>query len=219
MDTNPYSRLMSGIAVGPSRAPGLNGTLTAIVRDNLRPDRLMMLSCYHVLAVDRSANDDDIICQPSESGRTVAHLTAKRFVTSKVDAALAVVDNPNPGNWTNEIVEMQVPITGVAFGSGKGTHVRKRGISTGISSGHIVDTNQTIHVGYGNIVDPWPLNDQLQIQGDPPSEPFSRGGDSGSAVINDNNQLIGLLVGGDESHSYATPIEYIISQLQISIPP
>jgi hypothetical protein len=215
MDTNSYGRLMSGIAVGPSRIPGLNGTITAIVSDNL--NRVMILSCYHVLAVDKNANTDDAIGQPSESGRTVAYLK-DRFITSKVDAALAVIDNPSPGSWTNEIVELQVPIAEVAFGSGKGTLGRKRGISTQVTSGRIVDTNQTIPVGYGNIVDPWPLSDQLQIQGDSPDKPFSRGGDSGSAVINDKNQLIGLLVGGDERYSYATPIEYVLNQLRISLP-
>lgn len=47
--------------------------------------------------------------------------------------------------------------------------------------------------------------------------PFSKGGDSGSAVLNASNQVVGILFGGGELFHYATPIDAITIALKIRI--
>ncbi|MEO7323394.1 MAG: cell wall hydrolase [Dokdonella sp.] len=46
----------------------------------------------------------------------------------------------------------------------------------------------------------------------------SREGDSGSAVVDAQGRLVGMLIGGDERHSYCTPISFITTLLGITIP-
>lgn len=55
--------------------------------------------------------------------------------------------------------------------------------------------------------------------GDPyyPACPFSTGGDSGSAVLNASNQVVGILFGGGDLFTNATPIDAITSALKIRI--
>ena len=44
---------------------------------------------------------------------------------------------------------------------------------------------------------------------------ISQGGDSGATVVDSNNRVIGLLVGGNKRHSYVIPISTIINKLDI----
>jgi hypothetical protein len=65
----------------------------------------------------------------------------------------------------------------------------------------------------------WSFTDQMGITGDTSIPPFSDEGDSGSVVVNNDNEVVGLLWGGDKGGSggYATPIQSVESELQISI--
>ena len=214
MDTTPYPKLVCGIAVGPSRMGNYNGTVGAIVTHN-DTQRRMILSNYHVLVADNNAQPGDQIGQPA-SGQVVARLSEIYFLTPFVDAALAVIDIPD--NASCEIHEIG-HIAGVAQGT-IGTHVNKRGIGSGRTSGSIVATDQRAPAGYERISpEAWPLQGQFKIQADSPGTAFSLAGDSGSCIVDDNLRVVGLLVGGSGNDSYATPIQTVIDNLGITICP
>jgi hypothetical protein len=71
-------------------------------------------------------------------------------------------------------------------------------------------------MGYQKIKGPWKLNDQLQIEGLAPGTTPSKEGDSGALWLDDLGRAVGLLVGGDGKYSYATPIEVVLNELDIS---
>jgi hypothetical protein len=47
--------------------------------------------------------------------------------------------------------------------------------------------------------------------------PFSEGGDSGAPVLNEANQLVGMLFAGSSSHSIVMPIKRILSSLDVEL--
>jgi hypothetical protein len=47
--------------------------------------------------------------------------------------------------------------------------------------------------------------------------PMSQGGDSGSAVVDENNQLVGLLFAGSDSTTIFNRIEHVFSTLGVTI--
>jgi V8-like Glu-specific endopeptidase len=46
---------------------------------------------------------------------------------------------------------------------------------------------------------------------------MSQGGDSGSAVLDNNNRLIGLLFAGSESSTIINRIEHVFSELGLTL--
>jgi hypothetical protein len=47
--------------------------------------------------------------------------------------------------------------------------------------------------------------------------PMSQGGDSGSAVLDNNNRLIGLLFAGSENSTIINRIEHVFSELGLTL--
>lgn len=222
MATNEYSKVMGGISIAPSRLRTQNwyGTIGAIVTDNDDPNTRMILSNYHVLVADGNAQPGDAIECPSGSGQVVAHLSERWSLSAKTDAAMAVIDNRS--NSVCEILGIG-PVAGVAnitdieMMISSGSRVRKMGSKSGLTEGKIIANDQIAPMGYQHIKGPWKLNNQLQIEAIPPGTLFSQEGDSGSCIVDDFGRVVALLVGGDGRYSYATPIEIILNELNISI--
>jgi hypothetical protein len=125
---------------------------------------------------------------------------------NRVDAAIA---RPvNPADVSPEILELG-PITAIGT-AGLGTAVKKSGRTTAVTSGEIlqVDVTADISHGAGRTAR---FTDQL-IAG-----PMSSGGDSGSAVLDAENRLVGLLFAGSDTTTVINPIEHVVAALGIGI--
>ncbi len=221
--TNP---LVGGISVGNPRVTA--GTLGAIVWD--RTDcQVCILSNWHVLCGDPSCAVGEPIYQPGVyDGGTAADKVAelKRWRLDKdADAALAKLTGGR--GYSRDILEWH-PITGVEEPA-LGMEVVKSGRTTGFTKGIIdgVSGSATINYGGGVVVT---FHDQIHIVPRPPwpqvDYEVSKGGDSGSVWMNeDNNKAVGLHFAGETDpsptaeHAVANRMDRVSELLNFSFTP
>jgi len=128
-------------------------------------------------------------------------------VTNRVDAALCL---PDPEiEILEEIIQIGKP-TGTAVGE-LGMAVQKYGRTTKYTTGNLLQINVTVQVSYG-AGKTGTFVGQLMAGG------MSAGGDSGSACLDMNNKLIGLLYAGSDTSTIFNPIQDVFEQLRISLP-
>ena len=123
-----------------------------------------------------------------------------------VDAAIA---RPlNPDDVKDEILNIGVP-QGVVEAE-LGMAIKKSGRTTGFTTGEIQQVDVTVNVQYGQgkIAT---FSDQLMAGA------MSQGGDSGSAVLDDNNNLVGLLFAGSDTSTIMNRIQNVFSELGVSL--
>lgn len=199
VDTGRYDPLTGGISIGPCRVIGgfvFVGTLGLVVEDNLTGDP-MMLSNFHVMSVDNSWSVGDDIAQPGRPDRgscpadVVGELT-RASLGGQVDGAVARI--------TNRSSNCQIIDIGSVNGTANAVlneEVRKRGRTTELTHGFVDDVALTVTVNYpgiGNVT----LTNQIGIDVNAAlSTAFGLSGDSGSVVVNSNNEVIGLYFAGN----------------------
>lgn len=218
-----------GLSLG---AGGGAGTLGCLVRRGGEPNDLYVLSNAHVLTEpgnpipgtpifqpgpdDGSGPADDIVADFTAS--VPLDFTPERF-PNLADAAIAKLRNPAEAG---SLVPHWGQIRGVAL-CAEGTRVRLAGSRSGVREGVVVDTNfacsfefrdaggQLAPAGFRNQVLCTSLDDA----------PFTRRGDSGAAVLNTANRLVGLHFAGVDAHqvpngkpgSVFNPIQFVLSAL------
>ncbi len=122
-----------------------------------------------------------------------------------VDAAIA---RPlNDADVVDEILKIG-PIQGVGIAE-LGDAVKKSGRTTEFTTGQILQVDVTVDVDYGagrtaRFVD------QLL------AGPMSQGGDSGSAVLNDDDRLVGLLFAGSDNTTIMNRISHVLTALGVN---
>jgi hypothetical protein len=122
-----------------------------------------------------------------------------------VDAALA---RPlNPGQFVGQILKIGAP-KGIAKAT-LGTNLQKTGRTTDYTQGRITQINVTTSVDYNGRTATF-VN-QLMATG------MSAGGDSGSAVLDDNGNIIGLLYAGSPRATLINPIHTVLDMLNVEI--
>jgi hypothetical protein len=203
------------------------GTLGLIARHR-KTGRPILLSNSHVLAQAGEAKLGDGISQPGrvDGGNVNDHVAAlldfaplKTAGSNQIDAAIALVDDSiklDAGSVAG--------IGAFTFANGDplvpGTKVMKVGRTTALTHGEITAVElDDIVVDYdiGTIV----FDDQIEIKG-LPDAPFSKPGDSGSLVVNDKAQAIGLLFSGNPfandgaGVSYANRLSKVMSSLDLT---
>jgi hypothetical protein len=123
-----------------------------------------------------------------------------------VDAAIA---RPlNDQDVKNEILEIG-PLNGLVNGE-LGMAIKKSGRTTALTTGEIQQVDVTVNVQYGEgqiAV----FTDQLLAGA------MSQGGDSGSAVLDNSNKLVGLLFAGSDTTTIINRIENVFSALGLSL--
>ena len=140
------------------------------------------------------------------SSKTRYQIVNIQALENLVDAAIA---RPlRPSDVTDEILEIG-KIQGSAAAD-LGTAVKKSGRTTGLTTGEIlqVDVTADVQYGAGKIAR---FTDQLL------AGPMSQGGDSGSAVLDKNNRLVGLLFAGSDSTTIINRIEHVFSALGVRV--
>jgi hypothetical protein len=121
-----------------------------------------------------------------------------------VDAAIALPTVP----ISREIVEIGTP-TGSAEAP-LGTAIQKYGRTTQYTTGTIDQVNVTTNVSYGT-------NKIATFYGQLLSGPMSDGGDSGSAVLDMDKKVIGLLFAGSAQITIMNPIGEVLDAFGITI--
>jgi hypothetical protein len=91
-----------------------------------------------------------------------------------------------------------------------GMAIKKSGRTTGFTRGEVQQVDVTVNVQYGA--------GRIALFGDQVmAGPMSQGGDSGSAVLDENNRLMGLLFAGSESTTIINRIEHVFSALGLGL--
>ena len=125
-----------------------------------------------------------------------------------VDAAIA---RPTSA----DLVEKRILEIGEPQGVGEGTlglAIRKSGRTTALTSGEITQIDATVQVSYGTGKTAT-FTDQLMAGA------MSSGGDSGSAVLDESDHVIGLLFAGSDSTTVINRIQNVVAALNVSIDP
>lgn len=124
---------------------------------------------------------------------------------NRVDAALARPDDP--ATLTPEIVGIGRP-RGVRRAT-LGTPVKKSGRTTGCTEGRIVQIDVTSTVAYGPA--------QARFYGQMMATGMSQPGDSGAAVFDAENYVVGLLFAGSDNATLITPIQPVLEALRVDV--
>lgn len=124
-----------------------------------------------------------------------------------VDCAIA--EPLNQADVTDQILQIG-KVTGIAEGA-LGMKVKKSGRTTGLTEGVIEQIYASVRVSFGSGKTAL-FTDQL-IAG-----AMSQGGDSGSAVLSENNDIVGLLFAGSTSTTVINRIQNVFSLLKVTLP-
>lgn len=123
-----------------------------------------------------------------------------------VDCAIAEPVNDN--DVINKILQIG-SISGTAEGS-LGMDIKKSGRTTGFTEGIIEQTDVTVRVNFGAGKTAL-FTDQLMAGG------MSQGGDSGSVVLNSDNEVVGLLFAGSINSTIINRIQNVFSELDLNL--
>ena len=229
----------SPLRIGSSIAhPKVNaGTLGCFV-ESLDDNSLGVLSNNHILANLNKANIDDVIRHP---GKVDGGVQDNQFATLENFIPIALSNGVNSVDcaWAKlQNQQSQIDRTGIHDSVGTtvsnmlsnapvppmpGQQVVKVGRTTGYTNGiiDVVNTNNLI-VGYAGGVSAR-FDGQLVINSLSKLR-FSEPGDSGSLILTDSFQPLGLLFGGalnggyeNSGRTYANPIQTVLSQLNLRI--
>ena len=122
------------------------------------------------------------------------------------DAAVARPLDLN--NVKNEILEVGTP-AGSEWAD-INQEVQKTGRTTGHTRGKVLQMDADINVSYG-------LGKTAIFENQIISDIHSQGGDSGSAILNNNNQVVGLLFAGSDTITVLSPIQPILDTFEVEI--
>lgn len=138
--------------------------------------------------------------------RLVAISTSSLSGPNYVDAAIARPDNDI--DIIDEIVQIGIP-TGI-IAANLGMPIQKYGRTTQYTTSEVLQMNTTVTVSYGT-------NKLALFQGQIVAGNMSDGGDSGSAILDMNGKLTGLLFAGSNQITVFNPIQKVFELLGISL--
>jgi trypsin len=225
-----------GISIGHFQITA--GTLGCLVQRN---GQVYILSNNHVLANSNAAQLGDAILQPGpiDGGTSADQIgTLEQFVPIGFGsssspgcsplASLLRVSTPtkplinDPGNNTvdcaiakplsADLVDPDILKIGIPTGVGTAslsTQVQKSGRTTGLTTDQITQIDVTVSVDYGGKIAIY--KNQLMAGA------MSQGGDSGSAVLDMNKQVVGLLFAGSNTTTIMNPIQLVLDALGVQL--
>lgn len=231
-DTTNYATLHGGISMGPCRSvhleppeveePGeytVAGTLGVLVRDRVTRNT-MALTNFHVAAVNNDWAVGDRMAQPSRSDggwcpSDAYGALSRAELTSHIDGAVVTIDD---GVASSPTIEQIGAVSGHADAV-VDSAVRKRGRTTELTYGTVDSIDATTIVDFGGDIGERTFRNQIRILPTAANPHFSEGGDSGSAVVDGDGNIVGLLFAGaeDDSDTYANPIQRVLDKLAVDI--
>jgi hypothetical protein len=204
--------------------PTAYGSLGLIVKyNNPQLPKKMLLTCYHVVKGtmhhwDRFTFEGEETILDTQSGNLEIGKISFAMKNDTIDAAIVELADQKaiinlPGGITingfREITyeERYNNIKVKMYGANtKGT--AKSGIIRSLY-------NDVMNMNYGSGLT-LPLTNLIAINDDQ-GKPISAPGDSGSAILDENNKVVGIVVGGNDTVTYAIPIQTIFKQLNIQL--
>jgi hypothetical protein len=227
-DDDKYRPLVGGIQVQTAHRNASTGTLGAILVHRTDPEQVFALTNFHI--VDSGAEDAEAdvtrVGQPTNfasSTKCCSHLFGTFQAGDRDEVRDAAVVQLDPGTqWMAEIVDVGV-VTGthtitVEEAATLTYSVRKRGAKTRLTGGVVEAINADHRTGDGiqrhNVIivrpnfNPAVPDDEITF--------FSDHGDSGSVLLNDDNEVVGLHFAGAEDedlgvhNGLSLPIDVIL---------
>lgn len=200
------------------------GTFGCVVRKRSRDGALYVLSNSHVLANEGIAAIGDKIVQPgrADGGKlpgdvlgTLAEFVPFQFTSTGfpnlVDAAIAKVPK---SRVIKQIRILGIQPAGVSRTVRRGMRVKKVGRTTDLTIGEVRDVNYRLALNYKKTPTRRGragLRDQVLCTR------YTAGGDSGSAVLNTRNNIVGLHFAGSPSTSIFNKIRNVFRLLDIEL--
>ena len=138
-----------------------------------------------------------------------------RLQAFQENPAMNLVDAAIARPLSADLVEKRILEIGEPQGVGEGIlglKIRKSGRTTGLTSGEITQVDVTVRVIYG-LVKVATFTDQLMAGA------MSSGGDSGSAVLDEGDRVVGLLFAGSNSTTTINRIQNVVEALDVNIDP
>ncbi len=204
-----------------------SGTLGARVVDS--HGNLYALSNNHVYAQENKGQIGDRILQPGRADMpgcgTAAQIDAavigtlyswvqisfSRKANNILDAALGLTSKSLVG--TDTMPDGYGTPTSHPVDAQLNQQVQKYGRTTGLTSGMVSGINATVLVSYSSGTARF--IDQIIITGN--SGSFSDSGDSGSLIVDQNNNPVALLFAGSNTITIGNPIEAVLGAFNVSI--
>ena len=216
-----------GWGIQNAAKPNSVGTFGCVVKDTNTPPNYFLLSCMHVLCGNNNyayANSSNVTIIDFTNKNHIADLF-QGFRTNLMDAAIANLavsgsnfDNSFLGckNITRPLTDADVKKTAVSLigyniflddpiAMQQNGYVFNIGFSTSFN-----DDNNTL-CQFNDLI----VLTQNGSNGE--NKTLTYGGYSGSLVIDNNNQPIGMVVGGDTQYTYAIPIDTILKTFNVTI--
>lgn len=157
--------------------------------------------CPVAAGVQKLINQLIKVIRPSYEMKFFKHSRA----SNTIDAAVAKPSRADIIN--NEIFELG-PVTGVGELKA-GMTVQKSGRSSGLTSGQITALSTSLKVEMGEGEYGW-FSDQVV------SDCVVNPGDSGSLVLNEEKQAVGLVFAGSDRFSVFNRIDHVLKQLRVT---
>ena len=205
------------------------GTIGGFFRD--KDNDIVALSNNHVFAWENKAQLNDLIYQPgpldspaasikfSNWDQPVSNLpyfaTLKKFMSlnrsnNLHDSAIAKIHQSyvDSNLLDYNYPQLERPLSGINTAS-INMEVQKCGRTTGHTKGSVIALHSTFTISYD--FGPARFNDCIVLSG------MSAGGDSGSIILDNDMNAIGLLFAGSGKVTLANPIQYVIAEYGLSI--
>lgn len=165
-------------------------------------------------------SSDIRIGQPVNNfGSSCSHCCSRRFgrvLDARLEIDTCAIQLDGGKQYVAEIKDIGLvtgsyAITGADVATPGVYKVKKRGCTSGITNGTADYLNAEGNIG--DEVFHRYYTDAIKIAGNS----FSIPGDSGSALLNSSNQVVGIVFGGSTIYGYATPIQTIEAALNVAI--
>lgn len=219
-DLAKHRPLLIGVSISGGGHPG-PGSIACFVLCN-RTGKPMILGNEHVMKAQfgNKTVDAPTIYQPSkgngasESDSVATY--ARGILDTRIDAAVAYLkDGVEYANRTPE----GETLLGSSSVHTKNMAVWKRGTASRRTEGKIVDANAAKTVPHGRFGGDINFAGQIEVKVTGIKTEFQIPGDSGSALFNSRNEIIGVMHGGGkDGGGIATPIDKVFELLDVRLP-
>jgi hypothetical protein len=219
-DLARHRPLLIGVSISGGNHPG-PGSIACFVLCN-QTGQPMILGNEHVMRAEfgTATRDAPEIYQPSKGNgageRDAVATYARGILDARIDAAVAYLKGGV--EYANRTPEGEA-LRGSSGIYRVGQSVWKRGTASRRTDGRIEDVsaNKSVpHARFGGAIN---FANQIEVKVAGAKSEFQIPGDSGSALFNDQNEIIGIMHGGGmNGGGIATPIQRVFDLLDVRLP-